>query len=297
MNRQRLLLARRPRVRAVQGLSFVQNVGVPALDEAPKKEAPKLNAAPKNAPVTDEAGLDKAYSSDSNLFLDDKGTLFVAGTKGGFTGQEWLENYAVFGPPLVANALGIKAPYPVEKHERYSQVENFVEEHPGQVKNMVGHSKGGAVVHRYMQNHPEFKGSSRLYATPYEDVLGTERIGRAMIDFNKARGAMSEAGLGEKRDPFEKYVLEGAIGQISNLFGANNIVEREKRIANNFDPAALLDNSAERYDHGDPMSRLASGGPHDYHEGIARFNAGFDAQNPISPDRPGDYDPSYSTPA
>ena len=138
MNRQRLLLARRPRVRAVQGLSFVQNVGVPALDdmEAPKKEAPKLNAAPKNAakPVTDEAGLDKAYSSDSNLFLDDAGTLFVAGTKGGLTGREWVENYAVFGPPLVANALGIKAPYPIEQHGRYGELDKFMEEHPGEVR-------------------------------------------------------------------------------------------------------------------------------------------------------------------
>ena len=296
------MLLTRPRVRAVQGLGTVRDVGVPAMDDGRAPAPPKVQAAPvapkkKARPLNDEAGLDKAYSSDSNLFLDDAGTLFVAGTKGGLTGKEWIENYAVFGPPLVANALGVKAPYPIEQHGRYSELEKFMEDHPGQVKNLVGHSKGSAVVHKYMQKHPEFKGSSRLYATPYEDVAGLENVGRAMIDFNKARGAMSEAGLGEKRDPFEKYILEGAIAKVSDLFGGSNIVEKEKRIANVGDPAALLDSSAERYDIGPDaaVKNLAGAGPHTYRDGVARFNAGFE-ENPIGPDRPGDIDPNYGAP-
>ena len=172
-----------------------------------------------------------------------------------------------------------------------------MEDHPGEVKNMVGHSKGSAVVHRYMQKHPDFKGSSRLYATPYEDVAGLENVGRELINFNKARAAMSEAGLGEKRDPFEKYILEGALAKVSDLFGGSSIVEREKRIANVGDPAALLDSSAERYDIGPDaaLKNIAGAGPHTYRDGIARFNAGFE-ENPIAPDRPGDVDPNYSAP-
>ena len=296
------MLVPRPRYRTLQGLGAVRDVGVPALDDPPKlqatpKVAPKAAPKKKGRPLTDEAGLDKAYASDSNMFLDDAGTLFVAGTKGGLTGREWVENYAVFGPPLVANALGIKAPYPIEQHGRYGELEKFMEEHPGEVKNLVGHSKGSAVVHRWMQKNPQFKGSSRLYATPYEDVAGLENVGRELIKFNKARAAMSEAGLGEKRDPFEKYVLEGAISKISDLFGGSSIVERERRIDNALDPASLLDSSAERYDIGPDaaIKNIAGAGPHTYRDGIARFNAGFE-ENPIAPDRPGDVDPNYSAP-
>ena len=79
------------------------------------------------------------------------------------------------GIPLIENALGIPSTYKIEENERYTQLDNFMKMHPGQVKNLVGHSKGGAVVHTWMQNNPEFKGQSRIYSTPYEDVLGKEK--------------------------------------------------------------------------------------------------------------------------
>ena len=40
---------------------------------------------------TDETGLDKAYASPTNLHLDDEGTLYVSGTKGGLVDKEWIE--------------------------------------------------------------------------------------------------------------------------------------------------------------------------------------------------------------
>jgi hypothetical protein len=43
----------------------------------------------------------------------------------------------------------------------------------------------------------------------------------------------------------------------------------------------MLDRSATRTAHGNPLAYLKNGGPHDYHEGVARLNMGFP-----SPDRP-----------
>ena len=69
--------------------------------------APKPTPAPQPTPVpkplamlSDEEGLDRAYASDTNLYLDEAGTLFVSGTKGGLLGKEWQENYRDFGGGL-----------------------------------------------------------------------------------------------------------------------------------------------------------------------------------------------------
>jgi hypothetical protein len=51
--------------------------------------------------LSDEEGLDRAYASDTNLYLDEAGTLFVSGTKGGLLGKEWQENYRDFGGGLL----------------------------------------------------------------------------------------------------------------------------------------------------------------------------------------------------
>ena len=125
---------------------------------------------------TDESGLDKAYASPSNLHLDRNGVLYGAGTKGSFLGSEWIENYLTMGVPLVANAAGIPMSYPIENNERYKQIDDYTKVSSGHVKGMVMHSKASAAAHRWMQNHPEWKGQSRLYATPYEDALRKEAI-------------------------------------------------------------------------------------------------------------------------
>jgi hypothetical protein len=67
----------------------------------------------------------------------------------------------------------------------------------------------------------------------------------------------------------------------------------EERIADEGDFATLLDRSATRTQHGDPMKYLKDGGPQDYHEGVARLNVGFDQPN--TGDRPGGADASYRT--
>ncbi len=49
----------------------------------------------------------------------------------------------------------------------------------------------------------------------------------------------------------------------------------------------MLDSSADRYIHGNPFKYVMGGGPHDYHQGIAQYNAGF---NEAKTDRPGGFD-------
>ena len=232
---------------------------------------------------TDESGLDKAYANPSNFHLDRNGVLYGAGTKGSFLGSEWIENYLTIGAPLVANALGVKTPYPIEDNERYKQLDDFMKANSRQVKGMVMHSKAAAVAHRWMQNHPEWKGQSRLYATPYEDVLGKEAIKNGLDKFKE-----------DSKNPFVNSIVDKG----EQFFGLNEVkpVKGERRIANNFDPATLLDRSAERYDHGNPWKYLMNGGPHDYHEGIARFESGFGLKNAIA-NKPGtDIDKNYKNP-
>ena len=128
---------------------------------------------------TDESGLDKAYASPTNLHLDDEGTLYVSGTKGGLADKEWMENYQSFGIPLVKKIVDFDliAPtkYDVTQMDRYKQLDQFIKDNPDKVKHLVGHSKGSAIIDQWMKNNPDFNGKARLYSTPYDDPLGKEK--------------------------------------------------------------------------------------------------------------------------
>ena len=52
--------------------------------------------------TTDAQGLKAAYSSESGFYRDPEGTLHVAGTRGSLVGEDWRENYRVYGPGLVS---------------------------------------------------------------------------------------------------------------------------------------------------------------------------------------------------
>ncbi len=133
-------------------------------DTQPSKtpDAPPANTPAKDQrPITDAEGLDRAYADQSNMYLDSQGTLFVSGTKGGFLGQEWIGNYKTMGVPLAEKMLGLPSEYSIEENERYKQLDDFIKAHPGQIQNLVGHSKGSAVIDVWMKNHPEFGRKSR----------------------------------------------------------------------------------------------------------------------------------------
>ena len=67
----------------------------------PPTDAPTDPPSKDRRPLTDSEGLDKAYADPSNRHLDSQGTLYVAGTKGNFFQNKWLENYKTMGVPLL----------------------------------------------------------------------------------------------------------------------------------------------------------------------------------------------------
>ena len=280
----------------------------------PKPPKPPPQPTPKPlAMLTDEEGLDRAYASDTNLYLDEAGTLFVSGSKGGPLDNDWMENYRDFGGGLLkkfettaekmatGDAVGAfktlanPTQFDVSQEARYKEVDAFMKANPGKVKNMVGHSKGSAVIDQYMREHPDFKGKARIYSTPSDDLAGREKIKdflnttrQERDDYYKDRPWFQRAvnAVQDKEQDF----LEWATG-LDQVKGSK---ERGiTRIANTGDFAGILDSSADRYTHGNPFKYLSGGGPHDYHEGIAQYNAGF---NEAKTDRPGGFDTGYRMP-
>jgi hypothetical protein len=266
--------------------------------------------------LSDQDGLDRAYASDTNLFLDGAGTLFVSGTKGHLWDKEWNENYRDFGEPLFQkfaqtaakieqgdakgafNTLINPTQFDVSKQGRYKEVEAFMKANPGKVKNMVGHSKGSAVIDQYMREHPEFKGKARIYSTPYDDLTGREKIKdflntsrQERNDYFKDKNIFARAAnaVQDKEQDLLEWATSFDTVKSAKMRGIT-------RIANTGDFAAMLDSSAERYDHGNPFAHLMAGGPHDYHEGIAQYKMGFDEPKATWTDRPGTFDPGYRMP-
>ena len=267
----------------------------------------------RNPMLSDQDGLDRAYASDTNLFLDGAGTLFVSGTKGHLWDKEWNENYRDFGGGLLKkfgataekmatgdvkgafNTLANPTQFDVSQEDRYKQVDAFMKANTGKVKNMVGHSKGSAVVDQYMREHPEFQGKARVYSTPNDDLMGREKIKDFLDTSRQERNeyfkdknifARTVNAIQDKeQDLLEKYTLMDTV-RGSKERGIT-------RIANTGDFAAILDSSADRYTHGNPFAHLMGGVPHDYHDGIAQYKAGFD--NTIT-ERPGGFDTGYRMP-
>ena len=66
-------------------------------------DATSLKFAPDNTKsMTDAEGLDKAYESPDSTYI--KGdTEYIAGTKGSFLGDDWMQNYKYIGLPFISN--------------------------------------------------------------------------------------------------------------------------------------------------------------------------------------------------
>ena len=245
--------------------------------EAEAVPARTLPKEKEKRPTTDAEGLASAYASSSDLFLDPQGTLHVSGTKGSLIGADWIENYMTMGEPLVENILGGSAKYRLQDNEMYKQVDDFHKAHPGEVKNMVGHSKGAAVIDVWMKDHPEWTGKARLYGTPYEDVLGKEEWKDRLNTFNTVRKAEYEAD--PWKNPIEKWLEDKVVEKGASLLGLDQVKgmseRNEKRIAGYGDPVAALDTSAQVIYDPDWWKKPFQGFGHDYHTIAAGF-AGFD---------------------
>jgi hypothetical protein len=64
----------------------------------------------------------------------------------------------------------MRLPYNIESNRRYQTLDQFTRDHPGQVKNMVGHSKGAAVVDVWKKNNADCGG--KAYGTARVSLEG-----------------------------------------------------------------------------------------------------------------------------
>jgi hypothetical protein len=286
-----------PEERPGKADAYYRFIGAPPQQE-PKPE--RSTAQPKR--TTDAEGLRQASKTDTRLYLDPQGTVHVAGTQGSPIGQEWIENYKVFGPNLlkkftedpgqtlkdqVNHFIGTGDRYDIESMDRYKQLDKFMQEHRGEVKNMVGYSKGASVVDAWMKNNPDFTGNARLYGTPYNDPVGKERFKDWL---NKIRV--------ERRNTFQQYKAwwepqwftdlgsdledkrQDFLEYLTGMDQVQGMEERHQmRIADPNDPVTFFDGSATRM-FADPTwyKHLKDGGGHYYGNTAALF-AGFDGPN------------------
>ena len=89
-----------------------------------------LQRATKAAPLEDREGLQRAYNQGDSYTRGD--TLYVAGSH---TATDWYDNFTKI--PFWGDLRG---------GHRYQQADKMLDANP-QVKNVVGHSLGGSVVH------------------------------------------------------------------------------------------------------------------------------------------------------
>ena len=114
------------------------------------------------------------------------------------------------------------------------------------------------------ENNPDFKGKARLYSTPYDDTFGSERIKDWLNDSRKQRNDYFKdeswiQKVGNSIHDKEQDLFE----HITGLGKVTGMKERgQTRIANTQDLAAVLDSSADRYDHPNPFAHLSGGRPH-----------------------------------
>lgn len=105
-----------------------------------------------------EWGLQKAYDRKNKVFFDnDSGTLFVAGTSD--LHDAWDD---------------LKIPLGLTKHSRrYKQADEELKKHGDNVKDVVGHSLGGAVALELNKNKGNL--NTTTYGAPVFSTKGGER--------------------------------------------------------------------------------------------------------------------------
>lgn len=266
---------------------------------------PKLQQEPEPKPeqkkTSDKEGLDRAYAADSGFYKDPAGTLHIAGTRGGFLEPDWMENYKSYGPGLLktlsnmygkleSGKFGWKdwystgQPFDIEGTEVYQRFDQYMKDHPGEIKNLVAHSKGASVAETWMEKHPEFTGHARLYGTPHIDVIGSENFKDYLNQVRQERHEYytknfgGPSWLGKVADDFENK-RQDFTEWLTGFDKVKGMREKHQlRISGPMDPATALDGSAMQLDDPTYLNHLGDGGGH-YYRNIAELYAGFDGED------------------
>jgi hypothetical protein len=121
--------------------------------------------------------------------------------------------------------------FDVSQQDRHKQLDAFMKANPGKVKNMVGHSKGSAVIENSIRNNPDYKGQSRLYSTPYDDILGREKMKDWLNDGRKARAELVQGKPWIAKAA--NWVQDGeqdALEYVTGFDQVKGVKEREERL-------------------------------------------------------------------
>jgi pimeloyl-ACP methyl ester carboxylesterase len=103
-----------------------------------------------------ENGLRKAYNSPNYLYQDND-TLYIAGTK---TSRDLYDD--------------IKIPFGLTRYsQRYQDADKVLQQDPN-IKNLVGHSLGGAASLEFEKKHPERHYNTTTYSAPVASMNSSD---------------------------------------------------------------------------------------------------------------------------
>ena len=122
-----------------------------------KNEPTKVDTSYITDTITDAEGLERAYSH-CDYYIHGS-AMYIAGSH---TMKDWYDDYT-------------KTPYAIgdlRNSTRYQAAENALLDNP-QVKEVRGHSLGGAVALELQKNYPDIE-ASRTYGAPVFNPLGAE---------------------------------------------------------------------------------------------------------------------------
>jgi pimeloyl-ACP methyl ester carboxylesterase len=115
-------------------------------------------------PITDKAGLNKAYGRGSKLYTHGN-TLYIAGTSS--LQDVWDD---------------LKIPFNQTAHsERYRKAASLLKVNKD-IQNVVGHSLGGSVALELQKNFPDRKFKSNTYGAPVFSISGADNRFRNYFD-------------------------------------------------------------------------------------------------------------------
>jgi hypothetical protein len=140
-------------------------------------------------PITDKAGLEKAYGRESKLYTHGD-TLYIAGTSS--LQDVWDD---------------LKIPFnQTDKSMRYRMAVAALKVNPD-IMNVVGHSLGGSVALELQQNFPDRKFKSNTYGAPVFSISGADNRFRNFFDPVSIldRGAKNSVNIGLNPHTFANF--------------------------------------------------------------------------------------------
>ena len=126
--------------------------------------------------LSDEEGLNRAYSNNDNLYYDGNEHLYIAGTNS--------------MKDLFINDLTIPFRGLIQYTDRYARAHQLYTTHKDKIKTIVSHSLGSILAHHIILENEQLNGrlySSPSLAIPHERIAYFSHYGDPIAMFNLDR--------------------------------------------------------------------------------------------------------------